>query len=70
MRKMSLAIIALLALTAIAAEKNDSYRGNTNSKVFHQSSCRYFSSKNCTAVFSTRDSAISAGYRPCKVCTP
>jgi len=70
MRKMSLVIIALLALTTTAAEISDSYRGNTNSKVFHQSSCRYFSSKNCTAVFSTRDSAISAGYRPCKVCAP
>lgn len=46
------------------------YSGNTNSGIFHASGCRYFSCKNCTAHFSSRDAAISAGYRPCKVCRP
>lgn len=46
------------------------YSGNTNSGIFHSSGCRYFSCKNCTARFPSRDAAISAGYRPCKVCRP
>ncbi|MDM8214675.1 thermonuclease family protein [Desulfovibrio piger] len=46
------------------------YSGNTNSGIFHSSGCRYFDCKNCTAHFSSRDEAISAGYRPCKVCRP
>jgi micrococcal nuclease len=46
------------------------YSGNTNSGIFHSSGCRYFNCKNCTARFSSRDEAISAGYRPCKVCRP
>lgn len=46
------------------------YSGNTNSGIFHAAGCRYFSCKNCTAHFSSRDAAISAGYRPCKVCRP
>lgn len=46
------------------------YSGNTNSGIFHSSGCRYFNCKNCTAHFSSRDAAISAGYRPCKVCRP
>lgn len=46
------------------------YSGNTNSGIFHSSGCRYFDCKRCTARFSSRDEAISAGYRPCKVCRP
>ncbi len=50
--------------------RTGSYRGNTNSKIFHRSGCRYFNCAACTAVFSSRDAAIRAGYRPCKVCKP
>lgn len=46
------------------------YRGNTQSHIFHRSSCRHFGCKNCTRVFSSREEAINAGYRPCKVCNP
>ena len=67
--------VVLLALVAVglstgvglAAAK---YHGNTNSMIFHQSSCRYYNCKNCTREFNTREGAIAAGYRPCKVCKP
>jgi len=46
------------------------YRGNTNSYKFHKRACRYYSCKNCTAKFATREEAIEAGYRPCGTCDP
>lgn len=46
------------------------YSGNTRSGIFHSSGCRYFDCMRCTARFSSRDAAIRAGYRPCKVCRP
>ena len=46
------------------------YRGNAKSKVFHSPSCRYYSCKNCTVVFRSREEAIRAGYRPGGHCRP
>ena len=48
------------------------YIGNSNTKVFHRPTCRYVSqiSPDHIVYFSTREEAISAGYRPCKVCKP
>jgi len=46
------------------------YHGNTVDHIFHKSSCRYYKSKNNTAIFKTREEAIKAGYRPCKICKP
>ena len=47
-----------------------SYSGNTSSGIFHSPSCKYFRCKRCTASFTSRDAAIRAGYRPCKICKP
>lgn len=47
-----------------------SYSGNTSSGIFHAPSCRYFHCKRCTATFTSREAAIQAGYRPCKICRP
>ncbi len=58
----------LLAFTALAAQT--AYRGNAQSRIFHAASCRYFACKQCTFVFSSREEAIQAGFRPCKVCRP
>jgi len=44
------------------------YHGNTNSKTFHAPWCRYYTCKNCTRVFQSREEAIRAGYRPGKQC--
>jgi len=46
------------------------YHGNTKSKIFHKSSCRHYNCKNCTRTFNSREEAIQAGYRPCKICKP
>ncbi|MCE7700122.1 MAG: hypothetical protein K8E24_015280, partial [Methanobacterium paludis] len=48
------------------------YIGNSNTKVFHHASCRYVSKMNSEnkVSFNTRQDAINAGYRPCKVCDP
>jgi len=48
------------------------YIGNSNTKVFHRPTCKYVSqiAPEHIVYFSTREEAISAGYRPCKVCNP
>ena len=46
------------------------YHGNVRSKIFHQPGCRYYNCKNCVAIFNSRDEAIEAGYRACRVCRP
>ena len=46
------------------------YHGNTSSHVFHKPDCKQYGCKNCTAVFSTREEAIKAGYKPCGICKP
>ncbi len=46
------------------------YRGNVKSLAFHQPGCRYYDGADCTAVFTSRDQALEAGYKPCKVCKP
>ena len=58
-------------LVAPQTAKGDGvYHGNRSSHVFHRPSCRYYWCKNCVVEFTTRDEAISAGYRPCGNCRP
>ena len=54
-----------LAASATAAQP---LRGNTNSKIYHNSSCRYYTCKKCAAVFNSPQEAQNQGYRACKVC--
>jgi hypothetical protein len=65
-RITSFALFLFAASVLCAAE----YRGNTQSHVFHQESCRYYTCKNCTARFANADEAIEGGYRPCGTCRP
>ena len=46
------------------------FHGNIKSKIFHCSTCRYYNCKNCIEIFKTREEAIQAGYRPCRICNP
>jgi endonuclease YncB( thermonuclease family) len=46
------------------------YHGNVSTRVFHRPGCQHYNCKNCTAVFKTRDEAITAGYRPGGCCKP
>ena len=40
------------------------YRGNVKTNVFHSAGCRYSGCGDCTAVFSSTDEAVKAGFRP------
>lgn len=44
--------------------------GNTESRVFHTPSCRYFNCKRCTVVFHTKNAALEARFKPCGICKP
>lgn len=75
--KLFAAVPAVLGLAALSSQlgrseaaASSTYRGNTESKIFHNSGCRYYSCKACTRVFDSRQAAIDAGYRPCKTCNP
>lgn len=74
MKKLAIITAAVLsaAFVSIAADAGTGteYRGNPSSKAFHKSGCRYYSNTNCTAVFSTPEAAVKAGYNACKVCKP
>jgi hypothetical protein len=63
-----LLVLAVRAATLVLAA--GPYHGNVESRIFHQSTCRYYNCEKCTKVFETREAAIDAGYRPCKVCEP
>ena len=45
-----------------------SYSGNTKSRVFHASNCRYFTCKTCPEHFTSAEEAKKNGYKPCKRC--
>ena len=53
-----------------AAPKNveAGYRGNPESKIYHNSSCRYYKGKSVSKTFASPADVKAAGYRPCKVC--
>ena len=72
MKKLALmaAVMLSTALASTAADPAISYKGNPDSKVFHKSSCHHATNVNCTATFTTREAAVTAGYTPCKVCKP
>ena len=55
---------------AKAAPKNveAGCRGNPQSKIYHNSSCRYYKGKSVSKTFASPADAKAAGYRPCKVC--
>ena len=44
------------------------YRGNPESKIYHNSSCRYYKGKSVSKTFASPADAKAAGYRPCRVC--
>ncbi|MDR2141842.1 MAG: thermonuclease family protein [Deltaproteobacteria bacterium] len=45
-----------------------SLRGNVSSHIFHNSSCKHYSCRNCVRIFKTREEALKAGFRACKIC--
>lgn len=59
--------LSALGAPASSAPLRD-FHGNRNSRVYHRSTCRNYSCKNCTAVFVTEDDARKAGYKPAGDC--
>jgi len=62
------ALGGLIAFISVAKTVIVAFHGNVNSKIYHNSGCRYFDRKSCTENFATQAEAREAGYRPCKVC--
>ncbi len=63
-------IILAIALGVLAAGEAPPYHGNNVSFIFHGPQCRYYQCKNCVIKFNSRQDALKAGYRPCKICNP
>lgn len=51
-------------------QDSGSFHGNVESQVFHRPGCKHYDCKQCVQQFSSRQAAISAGYRPCGICKP
>ena len=63
-----LALSAPAQQAAPAPAMEAGYRGNPESKIYHNSSCRYYKGKSVSKTFASPADAKAAGYRPCKVC--
>ena len=57
-------------IIASTATANGIFHGNVKSRIFHAPGCQGYNCKNCTESFPSREAAIQAGYRPCKMCNP
>lgn len=62
------ALFVLLTGMAVVASAVGEYHGNARSRIYHNSSCRYYDCRNCTVVFSSAKAARAAGFRACKAC--
>ncbi len=62
--------LAVLLAVGMAVAQGMVFHGNAKSHVSHRPGCRYYTCKACTVPFPSREAAIAAGYRPCKVCNP
>lgn len=51
-------------------DRQQSYIGNKNSQIFHQSNCSSLPKESNRNYFNTKDEAINEGYRGCKRCNP
>ena len=77
--KLALAALMLASTVAVpveaaraAEQKQTASVASVNREPFHKPSCEWaqkISAKN-RETFKTRDEAIKAGHRPCKVCKP
>lgn len=44
------------------------YHANPSSMVFHHPDCQHYNSKSATEKFNSKEKAVVAGYKPCKLC--
>lgn len=52
----------------VIANAGKLYRGNPESKVYHNETCKYYSYPKSSVTFTSRKKAEKEGYRPCKFC--
>ena len=70
-KRLALSFLAVLLLAA-AVLAAPQYVASINKEPFHRVSCRWAQKilpKNAV-YYDTREEAIQAGHRPCKVCNP
>lgn len=61
----SLLLVLGMACAVMAAGE---LHGNAKSRIYHNSSCRYYTCRNCTVIFASAQEARAAGFRPCRIC--
>lgn len=71
-RVISLTLLFVFALAAMAFAYIGNARSGILSGIFHYDSCQYvYRMNNSNKVyFDSREDAVDAGYRPCRVCRP
>lgn len=65
-------IMLVLSFPAVIAAEDAAlvYHGNTKSRIFHRPGCRYYDCAACTREFNSRQKAVDAGFKPCRICKP
>lgn len=72
LKKIALATIAAVALSAATPALATDYLANTKSGKFHYTTCRTIKHPDAPhfVPYSSREEAIADGYEPCGVCHP
>ena len=72
LRKIALATLAAVALSAATPALATDYLANTKSGKFHYATCRTIKHPDAAhfVPYSSREAAIADGYEPCGVCRP
>ncbi len=61
----SLLLMLGMAYAVMAAGE---LHGNAKSRIYHNSSCRYYTCRNCTVVFAADQEARAAGFSLRRIC--
>jgi len=69
---VSVILAVLLAASCALAQAEKYYLASSQREPFHRPSCTWAAkiTEDHLQVFKTREAAIAAGHRPCKVCKP
>lgn len=60
-------VVLVLGMTCAALAAGEVH-GNVKSRIYHNSSCRYYFCRNCTAIFASAQEARADGFRACQIC--
>ena len=68
MKKLILSCAVAMFLASGGMAYGVEYHGNPDSKVFHHPDCQHYASPKATEKFTSKEQAIKANYKPCKLC--